>query len=431
MNGSGLREQGDIDTSFGNEGTAELRVEGYIVEPGASEPLRALARTADDKIMLAMGCRRPSGGWQYGLARLMPDGTFDPSFGVEGVAIEPPLSEETLQGAQPLPMAGGATVLVLRSMDSQTWMLTRRNAKGVLDDAFGIGGYVNLDGIRPPGEPRVVKGFVIAGSDDGCFFIGTTKAVEGGLGGIVFCFDAQGKLDPTFAGKGYALVDVPLGESGRITDALLQDDGKVVLSTATVSGNARIVRLLRSGVPDPAFGDAGHVVIDGNDSADRIEIEKLAWSNDAGLWGAGSIMTRRPRVGVLVRLDDKGTIPPSFNGGKSLEINYGKTDDDGGLALPLHIAISAEAGVTVVGSADHDGTSIKRVVVGRHVSSGELDSSFGDRDGYFVIEPDLEGFNFIFFGIDVTNDYLVFEMLSGNGVGGTNPDRVLVQRYFA
>ncbi len=97
----------------------------------------------------------------------------------------------------------------------------------------------------------------------------------------------------------------------------------------------------------------------------------------------------------------------------------------------MHIAISAEAGVTVVGSADHDGTSIKRVVVGRHVSSGELDSSFGDRDGYFVIEPDLEGFNFIFFGIDVTNDYLVFEMLSGNGVGGTNPDRVLVQRYFA
>jgi hypothetical protein len=225
------------------------------------------------------------------------------------------------------------------------------------------------------------------------------------------------------------LVDIPLGASGRITDAVLQDDGKIVLSTATVAGNGRILRLLPTGRPDPDFADGGAFVVEG-DSADRNEIEKLAWSKDAGLWAAGTVMTRNPRVGLLLTLDDSGAIPASFNGGALLETVYEGIDDGGSLAFPLWIEASL-AGVTVTGRADHDRTDKKRVVVGRHRSSGELDESFGDGRGYFVIEPDLVGFNVLFFGIDVSKTHLTFEILTGDGAGGLNPDRVLVQRYFS
>ena len=437
MKGFGPREQGDIDTSFGTDGVFELKIDGYIVDPGASERLRAMARTADGKIMLAMGCRIEFQGWQYGLARLTPTGQFDPSFGSQGVVIEPPLPEETLQGAQPLPMVGGTTVLVLRSQGSDTWMITRRNASGELDATFGINGYVNLDGIRQATEPGVVKGFAIPAADDGFFFVGTTKNAELKYGGIVFRFDASGKLNPAFAGNGYALVDLALGQSGRVTDAVLQSDGKIVLSTASLPGNAQIVRLLPSGALDPTYGNAGRVVIDGDGLSDRTEVEKLAWWS-GGLWAAGTYASRNARTGLLVALDDNGDIPAAFNDGKPVQIRYGENDNDGGrLAYPMHIEAAADGGVTVLGSADHDRTEVKRVIVGRHLSSGTLDHSFGSPDatgtrkGFYAIDFKREAFNFIFVGVDVSKDHLTFEILSGDGMGGSNPDRVTVERFFA
>ncbi|APG02883.1 hypothetical protein BJI69_02465 [Luteibacter rhizovicinus DSM 16549] len=427
MSGLGTHKQGDIDTSFGIDGTFELKVEGYVIEPGANERLRALARADDGSIMLAMGCSPPEGGWRYGLAKITRDGQFDPSFGNQGVVVEPPLSGETLQGAQPFPVDGNATVLVLRSQGSDTWMLTRRDGAGAIDTSFGIDGYVNLDGIRPPGEPGVVKGFVIPAGGGEFFFVGTTQNAEQRYGGIVLRFDASGHLSPAFAGKGYALVDVPLGARGRITDAVVQDDGKILLSTATVAGNSRIVRLLPTGEPDPAFGTNGAFVVE-SDGAHRNEIERLFWSEEAGIWAAGTIMSRPPAAGLLLTLDDDGTIPVGFNGGRYLELNYGGADDGGIFAYPMHIEASGQ-GVTLVGRADYDGTLIKRVIVGRHDRTGALDPSFSDDNGFFIIDVDLKGLNFLFFGIDVTDAHLTFEILTGNGAGGTPPERVLVQRY--
>lgn len=457
MNGFSPRKQGDIDTSFGTAGVFELRVDGYVVEPGASERLRAMAQTASGELMLAMGCRAalrgwrhwlsrflprgliPQAGWQYGLARLTPNGQLDPSFGDQGVAIEPPLPEETLQAAQPLPTTGGATVLVLRSQGSETWMITRRKAAGDLDGSFGINGYVNLNGIRPSIEPGVVKGFVMPAADDGFFFVGTTKSSENEYGGIVFRFDASGQLNRAFAGKGYALVDLSLGGSGRVTDAvLLPGDGSVVLATASVAGNAQIVRVLASGELDPAFGNGGRVVIDGDNASDRTEVEKIAWWS-GGLFAAGAYADRSERIGLLVSLDSSGKIPPGFNGGKPVKIRYGANDSDGvgGLAFPMHLEADNDGRVTVVGSADHDRTQIKRVIVGRHLSSGALDHAFGHADaagtpkGFYTIDFDRKGFNFIFFGIDVSEDHLTFEILGGDGGGGSNPDRVTVERFVA
>lgn len=445
MNHPAPRKQGGIDPSFGIDGTYTFTVKGYdSVEPGGSERLRALARVHDGKLMLAAGVGLSTTvGWCYALARLTSDGSLDGSFGTEGAVVGSPAPGDSMSGAQAWPTPDRAIVTVLRSQLSRSWALTRHTVDGKLDTSFGTFGYVHLDAIRPAGEPYVVKGFIIAGPGHDFFFVGSTMArMDNGeeryAGGIVFRFDASGLLDSAFAGKGYTLVDVPLNPSGRITDALYQDDGKIVLSTATTAGNGQIVRLLPNGEPDPTFGTDGVFVV-GGDSSARNEIEKLAWSRGAGLWGVGSDMARRPKVGILVALDDSGKIPATFNGGRLRDIDYGgDTGSENGFAEALHLRVEPSGGVTVVGCPYYNiTTGTKRAIVGRHHSNGTLDVSFGeqgetgDRKGFYVIDLARVGFNFIFYGIDVTDDHVTLEIFNGDGGGGTNPDRTTVERYFA
>jgi hypothetical protein len=450
--------RGGLDPSFGNEGLFDVAFDGYdAVEPAEIDTVRAFARAPDGSFTLALAFGKPnSHTWQYGLVRLTPNGRLDPAFGAGGIVMGSLPPERMMGGAQPWLDQDGGTVVVIRNTESRQWTLARHDRLGARDEAFGgMGGYVNLDAIRPPGEPFVVRGFIIAGPGRSFCFIGsvkqsvagrTTEGVttteDGGMredryvGAVVLRFDGSGRLDTTFAGKGYVYVDVPLNPSGRITDAVVQDDGKLVLSTATTGGNSRIVRLLAdTGSPDPDFGTNGVFVVEG-DSADRMEIEKLAWSSEAGLWGLGRNMNLLPRVGLLIALDDKGRIREDFNGGRLMEINYGGAATDDGFNIPVHIQPSG-AGVTVAGGPRRPyGTEPKVLIVGRHLSSGALDRSFGEADaagtpkGFYGVDLDRKGYNFFYLGIDLNDEYLTVELLNGDGAPpNPNADLTTVERY--
>jgi hypothetical protein len=460
------RLPGDIDSSFGNKGVFDVQLDGYdAVEPAEIDTVRALDRAPDGSITLALGFATSDlKAWQYGLMRLTATGILDPAFGAGGIVMGSLLPG--LSGAQPWLDPDGATVVVLRDTGSRSWTLVRHDRLGAPDVTFGgMDGYIDLDAIRPSDEPIVVKGFVIAGPERTFYFVGSIRervagsvtrhdikerfregitATEGGdtregryAGAVVFRFDGTGRLDTTFAGKGYVYVDVPLNASGRITDAVVQDDGKLVLSTATTGGNSRIVRLLgTTGIPDPDFGTNGTFVVEG-DSADRLEIEKLAWSREAGLWGVGRNMNLSPRVGLLIALDDKGRIREDFNEGRLMEINYGGVATNGGFSVPVHIQTTG-GGVTVAGASRRAlGIEPQVLIVARHLPSGALDRSFGEADaagsprGFYTVDLNRTSFNFFCLGIDLNDDYLTVEILSGDGAGGSNPDRVTVERFFA
>jgi uncharacterized delta-60 repeat protein len=450
---------GGLDPSFGNEGVFDVAFDGYdAVEPAEIDTVRAFVRAPDGSFTLALAFGKPdSHTWQYGLVRLTPNGHLDPAFGTDGIVIGSLPAELLMGGAQPLIDPDGGTVVVVRNTESRQWTLARHDSRGARDEAFGgMGGYVNLDSIRPPGEPIVIKGFIIAGPERSFYFIGSVaddvagRVIEGATaiedggtrelryaGAVVCRFDGSGRLDTTFAGTGYVYVDVPLNPSGRITDAVMQDDGKLVLSTATTGGNSRIVRLLAdTGTPDPDFGTNGVFVVEG-DSADRMEIEKLAWSSEAGLWGVGRNMNLLPRVGLLLALDDKGRIREDFNGGRLMEINYGGAGTDDGFCIPVHIHASG-AGVTVAGGPRRPyGTEPKVLIVGRHLASGALDRSFGEADaagtpkGFYRVDLDRKGYNFYYLGLDLDDEYLTVELLNGDGAPpNPNADRTIVERYI-
>ena len=462
------RRLGDIDTSFGTDGVFAVQFDGYgVVEPGEIDTVRALDRAPDGSYMLALGFRNAAGSL-YGLVRLKQDGKLDPTYGGgKGFVLGSLPAEQTMAGAQPWITPDGKTVVVLRDQLSETWTLARHDVDGAQDKHFGVvGDYINLDSIRPPRDPVVVKGFVIAGHESSFYFIGSMREptarratrvapwVSEGVtstecgntrlgryaGAVVFRFDGAGQLDPTFAGgKGYKYVDIPLNPSGRITDAVLQDDGKLVVSTATTGGNARIVRLLGStGEPDPAFGTNGVFEVKG-DSAERTEIEKLAWSAEAGLWGVGRT-TNLSHKGLLIALDDKGTIREDFNGGQLLTIDYGATESgkDDGFAIPIHMQISGDGVIVAGGPRRPYGIEPKVLIVGRHRRPGALDPSFGEADetgtrkGFYTVNLDREGFNFFYLGMDLNDEHLTLELLNGDGmVPPPDGDRTTVERFTA
>lgn len=463
------RGLGDIDPSFGKGGVFHVAFDGYdVVEPAESEG-RAFDRAADGSLTLALRFRIPGPpAAQFGLVRLTPGGSLDPTFGKGGIVIGSLPPALRMGGAQPWIDANGGTVVLLRDWLSLRWTLARYDGSGAQDMSFGAtGGYINLDAIRPVRDPYVVKGFTIAGPAGTFYFIGDVRQRTAGAtvesaatiqgeatiegvstgqgeatredryaGAVVLRFNGAGRLDTTFAGVGYVYVDVPLNPSGRITDAVVQDDGKLVLSTATTGGNARIVRLLATtGTPDPDFGTNGVFVVEG-DSADRMEIERLAWSGEAGLWGLGRNMELPPRTGLLIALDDKGRIREDFNGGSLMKINYGGVGTGEGFDAPVHIHTSG-TGVIVAGEPRRPyGDEPKALIVGRHLSSGALDRSFGEADeagtpkGFYRVEMDRDGFNWGFLGIDLNDEHLTVELLNGDGGPGVpNENRTTVERY--
>ena len=438
------RSQGDIDPSFASNGVFPVEIDGYgRLKTSELDTVRALDRAPDGGLVLALGCTHLETSVRgYALMRLTDQGALDPSFGGGGFVIGSTPPEHELLGAQPWIAPDRKTVVVLRDSSSRSWTLARHDVDGRLDTAFGTLGYIDLDAIRPAGEPTVVKGFVIPGPGHAFYFVGTTRETmadaERFAGGIVFRFDASGRLDPAFAGKGYAHVHVPLNPSGRVTDAVAQGDGKVVLSTATSSGNARVVRVLPTGEPDPGFGTNGVFVVEGP-SQNRYEIEKLAWSADAGLWALGMVVSQSGRGGVLIALNDEGDIPASFNGGRLLEMSHGGEPDAGdGFAIPLYVEIATGRGVITVGSPYHLGArEPKRMIVARHLPSGSLDPTFGEDDpagtpqGFYKVELAREGFNFFHQGVRMTEEHVIVELLNGDGGRSANPDRVTVERFIA
>jgi uncharacterized delta-60 repeat protein len=446
MQESGTRQPGDIDTSFGTHGAFELKIDGYKdVELIDRDRYRAMSRAHDGSILLAVQFNEDGPGHlsEYGVVRLTSDGALDPSFGEGGVVFgaEP----RDASAVQAWPASDGSTVVLIAKnrVRHGAYRLVRLDAGGALDATFGSNGSVVLDELLPAADGRFVVGaFVVDGLADDFFVVGVTKSAgqdgsEKFEGGIVFRFDVSGRLDDNFAGNGYAHVALPLGVGGEITDAVVQDDEKVVLGVNISGGNARLVRLLPSGEPDMAFGDAGHVVINGTHPVDSTEVRRLTWAKERALWAVGTVVDRSIRIGLLVRLDDQGKIPADFNEGKPVEIKYGRNDvgAEGGLAFPMSLAAVVGGGINVIGRSDYDRTNIKRAIVGRHLASGALDGTFGeaneagDPTGFIAIHLDRDGGNFHFFGADIAGDRLTFEIVGGDGSGGSNPDRVTVERY--
>ncbi|MFN8544808.1 MAG: hypothetical protein U0807_11495 [Candidatus Binatia bacterium] len=250
---------GALDPGFGTAGVVTTTI-------GTAAFVAQLLLQPDGKLV-AVGSTGPSDGdSDILLARYLPNGTLDATFGSGGVVVTS-LGLGTDLGNAAALQADGKIVVTGSSAppgapagtgsDSDLVVL-RYDADGALDATFGIGGVVALDfsGRADGGAAVIVQpdgGIVVAGSSfDGPLFFDGSVA-------LLVRLDSTGTLDPTFAAGGTLEID-----AGLVTFAtalVQQPDGMLVVllgssPPASTSVTWHLARYDTSGALDPSMTGA-------------------------------------------------------------------------------------------------------------------------------------------------------------------------------
>lgn len=183
--------------------------------------------------------------------------------------------------------------------------------------------------------------------------------------------DLDGSLDPTFGTGGKVAIEAK--------EVAVQPDGKILVATAstpegTGRTDARVVRLLPNGQPDPSFGTEGHVDVHFGRSHDYGEA--VAVEPDGDILLAGIRVDHADEYGdentfAVARLTPSGELDDSFGkGGVSILPGGGEE----GL---FDVSATRSGRIAVAG-----GNEIEGVIWGLK-GNGRLDRHFGHH-GYFV-----------------------------------------------
>lgn len=233
---------GSLDTSFG---VAGLRA----VDFNGGDQGRTLAIQSDGKIVI--GGR--NGISEVAVARLESDGTLDTTFGTAG------------KTQVTYPTQGGTARKILINSTGEIFACSsvgpspanaahgvlKLTSNGIVDTTYGTAGYAAYD---------------ITGGDDNlrnCTMQSDGKIItmgsSWGFDQALVRFTANGILDSTFNGTGYALLDIA-GQNDIGSDVLYQPDGKIItVGCTSVAGTQYILlaRYLSNGTLDTTFGTGG------------------------------------------------------------------------------------------------------------------------------------------------------------------------------
>jgi uncharacterized delta-60 repeat protein len=223
---------GSLDRSFNPGGTQP----GTKILPTSAKTERAYDVVAQpDGRLVLVG----SSDTEYLVVRLddagAPDGT---SWELDGTGGLTHLDQAALQPDGKLVAAGAGGV-------------ARFNPGGALDKTFGT------TGIVPRADPESVDALVL--QPDGKIVVaGSSNSADSRM--VVARLTAEGPPDPAFSDDGIASPDFPGQEAAA--GLALQDDGKLLVAGTTSSGyDFAVARLDESGVLDPSYGAGGRTTI--------------------------------------------------------------------------------------------------------------------------------------------------------------------------
>jgi uncharacterized delta-60 repeat protein len=238
-----LTTDGGLDASFG--------VGGVVVVEDVGRSFNVVIDD-QDRILIVGLIIAADGSRRVSLVRLLPDGSLDLSFGSGGRVITPPTGVITwalaLQPDGKIVVAGQAQW----SGFGTRAILRRYEADGSVDRTFGRRGRVTI--------PHVWGGFSDLAIEPDGRLVAAGVSMDSHL--FIARFDADGSLDPTFAGDGKRITRVG-SENGAPTIVGLTPGGSVVVAVA-VEGASRfgLVRYTPAGQRDRSFRGGGTAILD-------------------------------------------------------------------------------------------------------------------------------------------------------------------------
>jgi uncharacterized delta-60 repeat protein len=343
------RQDGSLDPGFGDSG---------IVLSNAEDGMAAEAMAIDSFGDIVVAGPSNS-GHPFGspsVARLLPDGRLDPSFGGGDGMVDVPA--EMRVTAVRTDRFGGILVAGTHGGDagyetSTEFAVFHLGRDGSPDLSFGAGGMVTVD--LAPGLPEECNDMMLDGLGRIVLVGGAWFSKEGRQTGTTGRFAVarllpDGRLDTSFAGSGYKIL--PVRESGSYASAgALDAGGRVILAgkTGTLLG---FTALGESGQLDRSYGRRGFALHDVRDEYVPGDVADDSHRRIvAALESIGSPSTPRKGVFRAWRLRADGAFDRRFSGDGRVAVRLGRR-----LGTPRSVALQGNGRILLGGWAKLPGT---------------------------------------------------------------------------
>ncbi len=313
---------GSLDASFDGDGRVTTNI-------GDDCGINAAAIQADEKIVAAGYCWNSA--YQIALARYNPNGSLDTSFSGDGLVSASTSKTDTriydmaLQSDGKIVLGG----LGYTSGESAMYILTRYNADGTLDTAFGTNGvtftpvgtnnaYINAIALQPDGK------IVAAGTDESDF--------------VIARYTTAGVLDTSFGGgDGIAVTDLGAAEEAS---AIALYNGKITVAGYQYNANSdfALARYNADGSLDTSFDTDGLLVTDFN-AGSEDEIYAALVQPDGKILAAGKTWSSAASDEdfALVKYNADGSLDTSFGAGGKLAVNFSRSEHEAAHALAQQV----------------------------------------------------------------------------------------------
>jgi uncharacterized delta-60 repeat protein len=317
------------------------------------------------------------------------------------------------------------------SSSTQAWGIARYLPDGSRDASFGSGGlvtitfrgaYASADGVaiqRVVGADGVARNkILVAGRSE------LTKSSPDTP--TVVRLEEDGSLDNTFGVGGVATV--PLGRyAGGLHAVAVQSDGKIV-AAGFGPGGGLVIRLNPNGTPDSSFNGTGRYSYSPSTSFVAVAVQRVG--TEERIVTVGTTETGSTRAGTVWRFTAVGALDATF--GTPNPDGVGRsgvaTTSFEGFATWFHgVAIDSASRIVAVAELDVSGGNASAgwlTAVVRYDVSGDLDSSFGqDGNGKVVVsdQPWAAG-NSV--AIEPDDDIVVGGASHNHDAAGNDIDRV-------
>ncbi|VAX30947.1 hypothetical protein MNBD_NITROSPIRAE01-42 [hydrothermal vent metagenome] len=309
---------GSLDTTFGVSGRVTTGISG--TQSTGHDVIHAIAiQPVDGKIVVGGSAFQGNIGASddFALARYMPDGTLDTSFGTSLNGIETRISTVGNEVINGLALQSDNKIVVAGTAftgSNHNFIVGRYNTNGTLDTGFATSGIgtTQIGMGNSFAEAMVMQNndmFLLAGS------VGNGTNFDFALAR----YNANGSLDATFGNNG--IVTTPIGTGHDFAKTIkIQADGKILVAgtvfSAALPGQFALARYNANGSLDTGFGNNGIVMTPlGNTQTPRAaHVFDLAIQTSDGKIIAGGFSSGvvNSRDFTFIRYNTNGTVDTSF-----------------------------------------------------------------------------------------------------------------------
>ncbi len=279
--------------------------------------------------------------------------------------------------------------------------VTRLNANGTLDTAFGSKGIVAIG--FDLGGANIDRATSVVIQNDGRILVAGFAQIDaaGDYDFAIARLTATGELDPTFDTDGRQTIAFDFAGStndDRATGIALDSSGRIVVVGTVARATAGdtdfgIVRLNTDGSLDAMFDIDGRQTVGfdlGGNNADAAAGLVVLSNNRIVVAGSAAVTATGDVDYAVARLLENGTLDNTFDtdGKQSIAFDLGSKNSDEAAGL----AIALNGRIVVVGTVENGATGDRDIGVARLLADGKLDSTF-DSDGQLALGFDLGGTN--------------------------------------